>query len=167
MRSILVASALAILPLSAAAQDVEAGEKVFGKCKACHMIDDGNQVIVKGNRTGPNLWNVVGRQVGSMQDFNYGRGLQEIFGKEQIYWDESTLMAYLLDPSAWVKEVSGDKALNSKMTFKLKDEKQRADVIAYLRSLSPDAPALGAMPAAETESETEDDDGEDLEGDDD
>ena len=44
----------------------------FGKCKACHSIiaADGTD-IVKGGKTGPNLFGVIGRPVGSLDGFTY------------------------------------------------------------------------------------------------
>jgi len=134
MKYLLLALSLVTLPVVATAQDAEAGEKVFGKCKACHMIDDGNQVIAKGGRVGPNLYKVIGRQAGSLQDFNYGPGMQEVFVK-QIIWDEAALIEYLKNPTEWVAKMSEDKNAKSKMTFKLTDAKQAADVAAYLKSI--------------------------------
>ena len=55
-----------------ASGDPEAGEKAFRQCKACHMIvdDEGNN-IVRGGRVGPNLYGIVGRTAGSVEDFRY------------------------------------------------------------------------------------------------
>ena len=58
---------------SHASGDAEAGEKVFRKCKSCHMIqdDEGND-IQKGGRTGPNLYGIYNRVAGSIEDYRYG-----------------------------------------------------------------------------------------------
>lgn len=56
-----------------------------------------------------------------------------------MVWTEEELVAYVTDPTAWVKEKSGDDSARSKMTFKL--NRNQADVAAYLASVSPDAPA--------------------------
>ena len=140
MRYLILTFALGLLPVGASAQDVAAGQTVFGKCKACHRVESGNEVIVKGGRTGPNLWNVIGRQVGSLQDFNFGPGMQALLPKN-IIWDEALLIEYLADPTAWVKKMGEDDSLKSKMTFKLPKPEDAANVAAYLRSLSPNAPA--------------------------
>jgi cytochrome c len=116
--------------------DAEKGAREFGKCKACHSIINGTEVIARGGRTGPNLYGVVGRVVGSEADFRYGAGLIEA-NATGFVWTEAALAAYLSDPTGWVKEITGDAAAKSKMTFKLKDG---ADVAAYLASLGP-APA--------------------------
>ncbi|MDH5749131.1 MAG: c-type cytochrome [Rhodospirillales bacterium] len=104
------------------AGDAEKGEKVFKKrCKACHEAEVGK------NKVGPFLSGVVGRKAGTADGFKRYKGLA---GADWT-WDEATLMEYLADPSAFAKARTG-KATS--MTFKLKKEDERADVIAYLKS---------------------------------
>lgn len=124
-----------------AAGDVAKGESEFKKCKACHMIvaADGTE-IVKGGKTGPNLWNVVGRKPASVADFKYGDGILAMAAKNpDMVWTDADLMTYVTDPSKFLEDKAGDPALKSKMTFKL--PKGGEDIVAYLRSVSPDAPA--------------------------
>jgi len=102
--------------------DAAAGEKVFKKCHACHSLEEGV------NKTGPSLYHVVGRKAGST-DFKRYKGL---VGAD-FTWDEANLNEYLTDPNAFVKANTANK--RSGMAFKLKDPQQRADVIAYLKSL--------------------------------
>lgn len=138
--SILATIAAMVLAAPAFAEgDAAAGEKEFKKCKACHMIQDadGNDII-KGGKTGPNLWNVVGRKVASVEDFKYGKGIASAAeANPDMIWDEEHLAAYVEDPQAWIDGNGGDG--KTKMTFKLK--KNQADLAAYLKSVSPDAPA--------------------------
>jgi cytochrome c len=126
----------ALLALSAPvlAQDAAKGESEFKKCKACHAIvaPDGT-AIQKGGKTGPNLYGVVGRPVAST-DFAYGDSLKAV-GAAGTKWDEASLAAYVADPTAWLKETTGDAGAKSKMTFKL--AKGGADVAAYLASVAP------------------------------
>lgn len=128
----LVALALAS---PAFAADPAKGEDGFKKCKSCHSIiaPDGTEVQ-KGGKTGPNLWGVVGRVVGSAPDFKYGEGLLEVNAKGTV-WDEAQIATYLADPTAWVKATTGDDAAKSKMTFKLPKAEEAADVAAYLATL--------------------------------
>lgn len=128
-----IVAAFALLAAPAFAGDVAVGEKEFGKCKSCHAIvgADGT-VIVKGGKTGPNLFGVVGRPVASVADFKYGESIAAI-GASGTVWDEASLAAYMTDPGAWLKEVSGDAGAKSKMTFKLKSKAE--DVAAYLATL--------------------------------
>lgn len=131
--TLLAALSLAVLAAPALAQDAAKGEADFKKCKACHSIvaADGTE-IVKGGKTGPNLWGVVGRTVGGVADYAYSDSLKSVGAAGKV-WDEAMLAAYLPDPSAWVKEQTGDAAAKSKMSFKL--AKGGADVAAYLATL--------------------------------
>lgn len=135
------------------AQDVAEGEKQFGKCKACHMIvaPDGTE-IVKGAKTGPNLYGVIGRPVASQEGFAYGDGILA-YAATGAVWDEALLAEYVVDPAKFLKEKTGDAKARSKMAFKL--AKGGPDVAAYLASVAPPAdaaaaPADAAAPAAST-----------------
>lgn len=136
MFSKLLAPTAAFLALAAPAfaeGDAAKGESDFKKCKACHMIvaDDGTE-IQKGGKTGPNLYGVIGRVVGST-DFKYGDSIKAV-GETGLVWDEAELVAYMTDPKAWVQDKSGDAAAKSKMTFKL--TKGQEDMAAYLASIT-------------------------------
>ena len=96
--------------------DAAAGEKVFAKCKACHVIDKPT------NRVGPSLLGVVGRQAGHVDGFKYSEAMKD----SGLTWDDATLDQYLADPKGFVPK--------NKMAFAgLKDEKDRQNVIAYLK----------------------------------
>lgn len=118
--------------------DAAKGEKGFTKCKACHMIQDadGNK-IYKGGKTGPNLFNVVGRKVASVEGFKYGKGLLSVAeANPDLVWDEANLLAYVEDAQAWIDANGGEG--KTRMTYKMK--KDQPDMVAYLKSVSPDAP---------------------------
>ena len=103
----------------AMAQDAAAGEKVFVKCKTCHEIGPGAKAKV-----GPPLTGVVGRQAASVEGFAYSEALKKKAG-EIGTWDEAKLNEWLTDPS---KYAGG----TVKMVFKLANETERKNVIAYL-----------------------------------
>lgn len=126
-------AAAALLAAPAFAGDAAVGEKEFNKCKSCHSIvaADGT-VVVKGGKTGPNLYGVIGRAAGST-DFKYGSGLKEA-GEKGLVWDVETFEDYVEDPSKFIKDYTGDKAAKSNMTFKLK--KGGEDIAAWLVSVS-------------------------------
>lgn len=132
----LVAAFLAPGASVAFAADPAAGEAEFKKCKACHAIvaPDGTE-IQKGGKVGPNLYGVIGRAVGSDPEYagKYGDSIVAL-GASGLLWDEALMAAYLADPSAWLKEKSGDAAARSKMAFKL--AKGGEDVAAYLASVA-------------------------------
>jgi len=126
--------------------DAAKGEKGFKKCKSCHMIKaDDDTLIVKGGKTGPNLYGIIGRTVASA-DFKYGKSIAEI-GETGAVWDFESFTAYVQDPKKWVQDTLDDSKAKSKMSFKLK--KGGDDVYAYLVSVGPE------LPEAETEEETE------------
>lgn len=126
--------AIALLSSPAFAGDAAKGEADFKKCKACHGITaaDGSD-IVKGGKTGPNLFGLIGRQIGSYPDFKYGNSIVAA-GADGSVWDEASLAAYLVDPTAWLKDKTGDAGAKSKMTFKL--TKGSEDMAAYLATLN-------------------------------
>ena len=118
-----------------AAGDAAKGEREFNKCKACHMIQaaDGTD-IVKGGKTGPNLYGVIGRAAGSQEGFRYGESLAAA-GEAGLVWDEENLAAYVQDPKAFLVEYNDDPKARSSMSFKL--AKGAEDVAAYLASVAP------------------------------
>ncbi len=119
----------------ALAGDAAKGESDFKKCKACHAIiaDDGTKIVV-GGKTGPNLYGVIGRQVASVADFKYGDSIKAV-GDTGLVWDEAMLATYVADPTAWLKDKTGDAGAKSKMSFKL--AKGGEDMAAYLASVKP------------------------------
>lgn len=123
-----------------ASGDAEAGEAVFNKCKACHMIQDadGND-IVKGGRTGPNLYGVYDRVAGST-DFRYGDSLVEA-GEAGLVWNEEEFLKYVADPKEYLETYLDSNRARSKMSFKLRDEEEAANVWAYIVSVGPEVEA--------------------------
>ena len=101
-----------------ASADPAAGEKVFGRCKACHKLDG-------SNGTGPHLDGVVGRAVAST-DFSYSDPMKA-HAAEAPNWTPEALQEFLLNPKGVVP--------GTKMTFAgLPKPQERANVIAYLQA---------------------------------
>ena len=100
--------------------DLNHGQKVFKKCSACHMIaSDGKNMI------GPNLWSIIGRKAGAVDDYKYSKAMIA-YGKE---WSFEEMNAYLIKPQAYIR--------GTKMAFAgLRKEKDRASVILYMNSKS-------------------------------
>jgi cytochrome c len=100
--------------------DAESGEIIFKKCAACHSINKGGK-----NKIGPALYNVIGRTVGSVDDYKYSKTLAS-YGKD---WTFEELNGYLQKPASYLK--------GTKMSFAgLRKEKDRASVIKYLNQNS-------------------------------
>jgi len=129
MKKLLTATAsmLALAAPALAEGDAAKGEKDFRQCKACHMIQapDG-EMIVRGGRVGPNLYGVIGRTAGSVEDFRYSKD-HAALADEGVVWDEENIVEYMTDPS---KFIGG----RSKMTFKLR--KGGENIAAYLATFS-------------------------------
>lgn len=99
---------------------VAAGEKVFGKCKACHQVGDGAK-----NRTGPHLNGIVGAEIASVDGFKYSGVLAEMDGT----WTAEKLAEFLANPRGF--------ANGTKMSFAgLKSDDEIAAVTAYLSSFN-------------------------------
>ena len=135
MKISLTAATLAALVLAAPAfaGDAAKGEKEFNKCKTCHSIiaPDGTE-IVKGAKTGPNLYGVVGRTAGTYPEFKYKESIVAL-GASGFAWTEEDIATYVKDPGAFLKEKLDDKKAKSGMAFKL--AKGGEDVAAYLASV--------------------------------
>lgn len=112
-------------PAMVPAGDVAAGEDVFRKCATCHAI--GEEAT---NRIGPVLNDVFGRIAGTYEGYRYSPAMLAA-GEDGLVWDHEALEAYLAAPRDFIP--------GTKMTFAgLKDETEMADLLAYLRTVSPD-----------------------------
>ncbi len=100
--------------------DAKKGAKVAKKCFACHSFDKGGK-----NKVGPNLYAIVGKNIGTTKGFKYSSAMVKYAGKTGS-WKYANLMAFLKKPKSVVKK--------TKMAFAgLKKEKDLANLIAYLR----------------------------------
>lgn len=127
-----------------ASGDAAEGEKVFNKCKSCHMIvSDAGEEIVKGGRTGPNMYGLIGRVPGTVEDFRYGDDLVAAGAMFADGWTEEMFVAYVQDPRGWLRETLDDSKAKSKMSFKLRNDEEAANVWAYIVSVGP-APEAAA-----------------------
>ena len=123
------AEAPAETPISVllASADAGAGESASRVCSACHSFDEGME-----NKIGPALHGVVGRELAAVEGFAYSNALAD---HEAEAWSYEALSGFLEDPQGW--------APGTIMGYAgIKDGQERANVIAYLASVTPDAPAF-------------------------
>jgi len=129
------AAATPIATLLASA-DAAAGETVFKKCTSCHTADKGG-----ANKVGPNLFGIVERPVASHEGFGYSAAMTEFSQGGSVTWTYDNLSHFLAAPKKFVAGTA--------MGFAgLKKEDERANLIAYLRTLADTPVPLPAADAA-------------------
>ena len=119
MKRLIVALALSAnaIPCSASADgDPAHGQQIYeSRCIACHSPD--------ANRVGPMHRGVFGRKAGSVANYNYSAAVKN----SDVVWNDQTLDQWLTNPQAFIP--------GQKMNFKVANAQDRADVIAYLKTL--------------------------------
>jgi cytochrome c len=128
------AAAVPIATLLASA-DPARGATVFKRCAACHTGEKGG-----ANKVGPHLWDVVNRPVATVDGFSYSAAMKEFSQGGKEVWDYEHLNKFLTSPKGYIKGTAMGFAGDKK-------DSERADLIAYLRSLS-DNPAPLPSPEA-------------------
>ncbi len=103
-----------------AAASIDAGKKVSSKCTACHGFNSGG-----GNRIGPNLWAILGKGKAEAAGFNYSDALKGLGG----VWSVEDMNLWLKSPKKYAPG-------NSMAFVGLRKDKDRANLIAYLNSMS-------------------------------
>jgi cytochrome c len=126
----------AVAPITARLLDAEAanGKQLFLQCAVCHVSKPDAKTTI-----GPNLWNVVGRKIAADPGFDYSSSLKQVGGD----WDFERLSVYLFDP----KQVAPEGRM---LIPGIKSIGERADLIAYLTTLSDNPVALPHAPAGDT-----------------
>lgn len=116
-----IAAALATVIFAPQTQagDAAAGQKVFNKCRACHVADQ------ETNRVGPHLVGIVGRKAASVDGFKYSDAMKGA-GEKGLVWTEENLAKYMKDPKHFVP--------GNRMAFVgLKKHQDIDDLIAFLK----------------------------------
>src|SRR3954463_9654711 len=122
MRNLLIAVlAVGAATTTAHAQDVAAGENSFRICTICHAVGEGAQ-----NKLGPMLNGLDGRRSGSVAGFEYSDPMKNA----GIVWSEATFKEFIPNPAA--------KVPGTKMIVSVRDEKEVANLWAYLKQFGAD-----------------------------
>jgi cytochrome c len=117
LATFVVSSLLALFAGKTFAQDVDAGQKSFNKCRACHTVGEAAK-----NGVGPQLNGLFGRKAGTVDGFKYSKANQE----SAVVWDETNFATYIKDPRAFMP--------GNQMTFLgIKNDKEIQDLIAFLK----------------------------------
>ena len=122
---VLGACGVLLAPVRAPAQEGNAadGADVFKKCRACHDVGP-----TAKNKVGPLLNGIIGRQAGTIEDYNYSDA-NKAAGANGLLWTEEAMFKYLEAPLSFMP--------GTKMAFAgLKDAQDRKDLIAYLKGFS-------------------------------
>jgi cytochrome c len=106
----------------AMAQDLEAGQRSFNKCRACHQVGEEAKNLV-----GPKLNGLFGRVAGTIEGYSYS----EANKKSGITWDEATFATYIKNPRA---SMPGNKMAFAGIT----NEKEVGDLTAFLKQYDKD-----------------------------
>lgn len=103
-----------------AVADAGKGARQWNKCKACHTLEKGG-----ANKTGPNLYGIVGRTIAAIDEFRYSSALEAL---GTSVWTYEAVDEWLANPQAMAK--------GSKMVLAVPKADQRADLIAYLATFT-------------------------------
>ena len=115
--TILTGAVCATLAIGASGRDAERGREAFEKrCTGCHALDK--------IKVGPPLRGVYGRNAGKDPQFTYSDAMKNT----SVMWNELTLDHWLTDTESIIPD--------NDMAFRLNDPADRANIIAYLRTLS-------------------------------
>ncbi|MEL6978113.1 MAG: cytochrome C [Pseudomonadota bacterium] len=155
---VLAMAALAVSAPAAVADVIADGEKAFRVCASCHRVEGPDGLIGKAKgKTGPNLYGVPGRVVGSLETYatksgktKYKDGLIKA-GEMGKTWDKDAFVAYIADPRGYIREFTGDPKAKAGMAAQ-----KRADgdaIWAYLVEVSPAVEAAEEAPAEEAPAE--------------
>ena len=96
--------------------------KSFRKCASCHTVEENGR-----NKVGPNLWNIMNRGIGQMENYKYSRKFSA-WAKENTSWTPELMNEWLTKSRNMVK--------GTKMSFRERKEKKRAATIVYLQSMA-------------------------------
>lgn len=119
--------------------DAVAGENAFKRqCSACHVAADadGNILAGKRSKTGPNLYDLMGKPAGGVEGYRYSKAMIAAGADAGLTWTNETFTAYVQDPTGYLREVLDHSRARAKMSFKVRKEQDALDIYAFLHSLS-------------------------------
>ena len=133
----LLSAPMALADAHAASGDAAAGEAAFRQCVACHVVvnDAGETLAGRNARTGPNLYGIAGEAWGTGDDFRWSPGMQAL-NEAGVLITEESFVAYVQDPTGYIREATGDSSARGAMAFRVRSEEDAVNLYAYLASLA-------------------------------
>ena len=122
----------------AATGDAAAGEEQFNRqCVSCHVVADadGNVLAGRAAKTGPNLFGVAGRTIGTVDGFRYGDSIVEL-GATGAVWVEESFVEYVQDPTGYLRATLDNRRARGRMSYQVRDPQQAIDMYAYLATFA-------------------------------
>ena len=129
----------------AATGDAEAGERQFDRqCVACHVVANADGEVLAGRtaRTGPNLFGLAGRELGTVEGFRYSDALVTL-GENGEVWTEEAFVAYVQDPTGWLRDTLNDSRARGKMAYRVRDAEDALNIYAFLATFAEDGADSG------------------------
>lgn len=121
----------------AATGDAALGETQFNRqCIACHVAADadGNVVAGRSARVGPNLFGIAGRDLAAIDGFRYSDSIVELGGAGTV-WTEANFVAFVQDPTGWMRETMDNGRARSKMAYRVRSQEDALNIYAFLATL--------------------------------
>ena len=133
----LLSAPMAMADAHAASGDAAAGEAAFRQCVACHVVvnEAGDTLAGRNARTGPNLYGIAGEVWGTGDDFRWSPGMQAL-NEAGVLITEESFVAYVQDPTGYIREATGDNSARGAMAFRVRSEEDAINLYAYLMSLA-------------------------------
>lgn len=159
MKILTLSAVLALLAAPAVAEshitgDAAAGEAAFARqCVSCHVVvnEAGETLAGRKAKTGPNLYGVAMRRLGTIPGFRYGSSMLKV-GEAGTVWNEENFVGYVQNPTDWLRATLEDPKARGKMSFKVRKAEDALNMYAFLASIGPKvAMDDGAEPEEEIE----------------
>ena len=136
--AMLVAAPALAQEFEAPTGDAAAGESAFRQCQSCHVVQDASGEVLAGRaaKTGPNLYGVIGAPYAHMEGFRYSDIMAQAGEEGHLHDTEADFVAYVMDPTGHLRELTGDSSGRGKMTYKVRKEEDAVNLYAFLAQFS-------------------------------
>ena len=146
MKIFMLSATLAMLVTPALAESHATGDEAAGKaafakqCVSCHVVVNENGETLAGRKakTGPNLYGVTMRKLGTALGFKrYGKSIVKA-GETGTSWNQENFVGYVQNPTGWLRTTLEDPKARSKMSFKVSKEEDALNIFAFLHAIGPE-----------------------------